>query len=55
MWLIRNVHEELDVQEAHLLCHRLQNKKKQQQLTPDQNGKIEEQNIVDSYTSENST
>jgi hypothetical protein len=30
-------------------------KKIQQQLTPGPNGKIEEKNIVDSYTSENST
>jgi hypothetical protein len=28
-------------------------KKQQQQLTPGPNGKIEENNIVDSYTSEN--
>jgi hypothetical protein len=31
------------------------NLKNQQQLTPGPNGKIEEKNIVDSYTSENST
>jgi len=38
------------------MCHRLQkNKIKQQQLTPGPNGKIEEKNIVDCYTSENST
>jgi hypothetical protein len=39
----------------HIFWSPFAKKKKQQQLTPDQNGKIEEQNIVDSYTSENST
>jgi hypothetical protein len=55
LWLIRNVHEELDVHEAHLLVTVCKKKTKQQKLTTDQNGKLEEQNIVESYTSENST
>ena len=57
MWLNHNVNEQLDVHQANPLCHRLQKtkKKEQQQLTPGPNGKIEEKNIVDSYTSENST
>ena len=67
MWLNHNVHEQLDVHQACVTAckNKQKNKNKnkktkqqqqqQQQLTPGPSGKIEEQNIVDSYTSKYST
>ena len=58
MWLNHNVHEQLDVHQTCVTVYKKktnkQKQQQQQQLTPGPSEKIEEQNIVDSYTSKNS-